>query len=86
MAHGTMAPWHHMPGVFEAYLLYLLGLFILHSPAAMTSFDVLDAEMERLKSMSGGGSSLEPILFPSSIKQFKKRFHTLLCHCRKHRP
>ena len=28
----------------------------------MTSFDVLDAEMERLKAMSGGGSSLEPIL------------------------
>ncbi|CAE7241180.1 unnamed protein product [Symbiodinium necroappetens] len=43
----------------------------------MTSFDVLDAEMERLKSMSGGGSSLEPILrgfhdagFQAAVQQF----------------
>ncbi|CAL1162872.1 unnamed protein product [Cladocopium goreaui] len=28
----------------------------------MTSFDDLDREMERLKAMSGGGSSLEPVL------------------------
>eukprot|EP00439_Symbiodinium_sp_Y106_P046923 s3465_g6.t1 len=43
----------------------------------MTSFDVLDAEMERLKSLSGGGSSLEPILrgfhdagFQAAVQQF----------------
>lgn len=28
----------------------------------MTSFDALDAEMARLKAMTGGGSSLEPVL------------------------
>lgn len=28
----------------------------------MTSFDELDAEMARLKAMTGGGSSLEPVL------------------------
>ena len=27
-----------------------------------TSFDALDAEMARLKAMTGGGSSLEPVL------------------------
>jgi hypothetical protein len=31
--------------------------------SAMTSFDDLDREMERLKAMSGGGSSLEPVLY-----------------------
>lgn len=43
----------------------------------MTSFDDLDREMERLKAMSGGGSSLEPVLrgfhdanFQACVQQF----------------
>ncbi|CAJ1459150.1 unnamed protein product [Effrenium voratum] len=43
----------------------------------MTSFDELDAEMQRLKDMSGGMSSLEPILrglheagFQAHVQQF----------------
>lgn len=33
----------------------------------MTSFEELDAEMQRLKDMAGGGSSLEPVLRRDSV-------------------
>eukprot|EP00931_Biecheleriopsis_adriatica_P008643 TRINITY_DN109794_c0_g1_i1.p1 TRINITY_DN109794_c0_g1~~TRINITY_DN109794_c0_g1_i1.p1 ORF type:complete len:158 (+),score=50.90 TRINITY_DN109794_c0_g1_i1:93-566(+) len=43
----------------------------------MTSFDELDAEMERLKALTGGGSSLEPVMrgfhetgFQQAVQQF----------------
>eukprot|EP00930_Biecheleria_cincta_P015934 TRINITY_DN13124_c0_g1_i1.p1 TRINITY_DN13124_c0_g1~~TRINITY_DN13124_c0_g1_i1.p1 ORF type:complete len:154 (-),score=38.43 TRINITY_DN13124_c0_g1_i1:282-743(-) len=43
----------------------------------MTDFDQLDAEMDRLKAMAGGGSSLEPVLrgfheagFQAVVQQF----------------